>query len=721
MYKISLIDMPFASAKLPSIALTHLKSVLQSELGDRVAVEICYINHDFVRYLGSFYGQIVDSMEHLHTGLGDWLFRASAFPGIVNNADDYFRRCYPRRTAEVQQLKEKVLDLQEGLDDFLSIMIDKYQLDQANLVGLTSMFIQNMASFAMARKIKAAAPEIVTVMGGANCEYPMGGVIIKNVPAIDFTFSGPGLKSFPRFVTYLLEGTPEKCHEMNGVISRDNLDRFVRQNNANMVLDEGLVTSGAMFPSNVVHLVGSAPDQGGALKVANAPQANTAGVSVAVGEGDHDHHSNGQSHANGHSNGYSNGAAHNRPPLQQVGEELDINYPLRLDYDSYLESFAQNITDETMHPALSFETSRGCWWGERSHCTFCGLNDLTLGYRAMTPERALEQFEQLFAYADRVSHLEGVDVIVPRSYMKEVLPHLATPANMTIFYEAKSSLSEEDIKTLAKARVKIIQPGVESLATSTLKLMKKGSTAFQNITLLKNCALYDVYPTWNMLVGFPGELEEVYQKYMTDLPLLVHLPPPSGVHQVRFDRFSPYFNDPKAYGLDLAPMDHYSLIYPFTQADIENLAYFFKDKNYDAEYFTHLVRWITKVRQLVATWRDRWPFSEPAARAQLYIKQQDGGLLIHDTRSGSLVEYAIQPSTWRILQEFEKPTTADRVATHLTKELPALNMAEEMALIKAKGLVFEEENKFINLVMPAKTPLAQEAEVRQHRPWWIKN
>lgn len=712
MYKISLIDMPFASAKLPSIALTQLKSVLETELGERVTVDICYINHDFVRYLGSFYGQIVDSLDHLHTGLGDWLFRPCAFPGIANNADDYFRRCYPRRTAEVQQLKEKALDVQEGLDDFLSIMIDKYQLAQANLVGLTSMFIQNMASFAMARKIKALAPEIVTVMGGANCEYPMGGVIIKHVPYLDFAFSGPGLKSFTRFVTYLLDGVPEKCHDINGVISRSNLERFERQNNANIVLAEDLVTSGAIFPSNVVHLVASA-----------SQPVLVGGAAAAVAEaGPHGHeHTNGHDHANGHGAEYANGATQHRAPLQLVGEELDINYPLNLDYDSYLDSFGQNVTDEGMKPALAFETSRGCWWGERSHCTFCGLNDLTLGYRFMKPERAIAQFEQLFTYADRVSHLEGLDVIVPRSYMKDVLPHLATPSTMTIFYEAKSSISEEDIKTLAKARVKIIQPGVESLATSTLKLMRKGSTAFQNITLLKNCALYDVYPTWNMLVGFPGELEEVYQKYMVDLPLLVHLPPPSGVHQVRFDRFSPYFNDPKSYGLELVPMDHYSLIYPFPQAEIENLAYFFKDKNYDAEYFTHLVRWISKVRQLVDAWRDRWPFSNPAARAQLYSKQQDGGLFIHDTRSGSLVEYAIQPVTWRILQEFEKPTTADRVAAHLSKEFPDLNMAQEMALIKAKGLVFEEENKYINLVMPAKVPLTQESEIRQHRPWWIKN
>ena len=28
--------------------------------------------------------------------------------------------------------------------------------------------------------------------------------------------------------------------------------------------------------------------------------------------------------------------------------------------------------------ALPFEASRGCWWGAKSHCTFCGLNDNTM-------------------------------------------------------------------------------------------------------------------------------------------------------------------------------------------------------------------------------------------------------------------------------------------------------------------------------------------------------
>ncbi len=39
---------------------------------------------------------------------------------------------------------------------------------------------------------------------------------------------------------------------------------------------------------------------------------------------------------------------------------------------------------------VPYETSRGCWWGQKKHCTFCGLNPLGMNYRAKSPERAVE-------------------------------------------------------------------------------------------------------------------------------------------------------------------------------------------------------------------------------------------------------------------------------------------------------------------------------------------
>ena len=151
-----------------------------------------------------------------------------------------------------------------------------------------------------------------------------------------------------------------------------------------------------------------------------------------------------------------------------------------------------------------------------------------MGYRAMKPLVAIQLFKVLFKYSGIVAQLQAVDNILPKSYLAEVLPFLDTPSNMDIFYEVKADLSDENVETLARARVKSIQPGIEALATSTLKLMKKGTTAFQNIKLLKSCALHGVVPAWNLLVGFPGETKDVYRRYVDVIPLLTHLHPPSG-------------------------------------------------------------------------------------------------------------------------------------------------------------------------------------------------
>ena len=51
-------------------------------------------------------------------------------------------------------------------------------------------------------------------------------------------------------------------------------------------------------------------------------------------------------------------------------------------------------------PSVFVETSRGCWWGERMHCTFCGLNGATMAYRSKSAPRALAELTHL---ADVVS------------------------------------------------------------------------------------------------------------------------------------------------------------------------------------------------------------------------------------------------------------------------------------------------------------------------------
>ena len=70
MYRITLINMPFANLSLPSIALTQLKAVVESHFKEQVSINLLYLNHDFANYLGlDLYDLIVNSKESQNSGL----------------------------------------------------------------------------------------------------------------------------------------------------------------------------------------------------------------------------------------------------------------------------------------------------------------------------------------------------------------------------------------------------------------------------------------------------------------------------------------------------------------------------------------------------------------------------------------------------------------------------------------------------------------------------
>jgi magnesium-protoporphyrin IX monomethyl ester (oxidative) cyclase len=221
---------------------------------------------------------------------------------------------------------------------------------------------------------------------------------------------------------------------------------------------------------------------------------------------------------------------------------------------------------------------------------------------------------------------------------------------------------------------------------------------------LKNCLLHDVRPAWNLLVGFPGEPAAVYEKYLRDLPRLIHLPPPTGAYPVRYDRFSPYFDRAKEYGLDLHPLAFYELIYPFTAQSRAKFAYYFADHNYGAEYIKAMVQYIVPLRGLVESWRKRW--AENVSEVPLlYLGGKDGARFVHDSRGEEVLEYEIDDVALEILKALDRRQGLSDLASALGK---GLNITEtelktRMDFLLGKGLLFEEGARFMSLVLPVRT------------------
>ena len=611
--RVQLVNMPFSGPQVPSIALTQLKSVLDHSFPGRVETNIIYANQDFFLYLRE--NDDIDlralDLREVFNGFGDWFFRQAAFPQLEDNAELYFARYYPRTDPATRKLRRGIAKRRGRINDFLDRLIERYALDQADLVGFTSMFSQNVASFALARRLKRLRPQLITVIGGANCEPPMGGAIIESVSDLDYVFSGPALISFPQFVGRLLSGEPEPAAGIRGVLS---------------------------------------------------------------------------------------GRANSESPkseMDAMGEELDIDAPVDLDYDSFLDTFERNFP--TMErPPVFFETSRGCWWGERAQCTFCGLNGSTLRYRAMSPDKAVWQFETLFErYGSRVSYYFGVDAIMPKNYPTEVFPRVRAPAGAPIFYEVKPDLEEDDLRAMAAAGATKIQPGLEALATSSLKLIRKGTTSFRNLALLKNARRHDIDVTWNLLLGLPGETAEVFEKYVRDIPLLFHLQPPTGAHQIRFDRYSPFFMKPEEFGLDLRPDESYGLVYPFRDDVLERLAYFFTNYNFKAPYYAALGKSFHAVRCAVEDWRRRWSRPEPPT---LRFERRTSSMAVLDSRGDELVEHDLGELGARVLQALEKPWRIGDLARRLGG-VGFDEVEREVRRLQDHRLLFCEDDRFLSLVL----------------------
>ena len=275
-------------------------------------------------------------------------------------------------------------------------------------------------------------------------------------------------------------------------------------------------------------------------------------------------------------------------------------------------------------PYLMFESSRGCWWGQKQHCTFCGLNGESMTYRSKSPERALSEFTALTeAYPGLPVYT--VDNILDKKYFKTFIQDLATRnSQVELFYEVKSNLTREQLRLLKAARVMRIQPGIESLSDQVLRIMRKGVTGMHNLQLLKWCKEFGITPQWNILWGFPGEEPVEYARMAELLPLLTHLTPPLTGLSIILERFSPNFNEAKALGFkNVRPSEGYFFTYALPGEALHNMAYFF---SYEYQEERNVWSYVNRLSKHIWQWKDEHGTSA------LYAVDKEDHLLIFDTR-----------------------------------------------------------------------------------------
>ena len=114
-----------------------------------------------------------------------------------------------------------------------------------------------------------------------------------------------------------------------------------------------------------------------------------------------------------------------RVVIDQEGSDIPMDEVPLPNYDEFLERLGRSDSRAEIRPHLviPFESARGCWWGAKKHCTFCGMNGTSMAFRSKSPDLAVEE---LLALASKYGRLDfiAVDNIIDMRYFTDFLPKL---------------------------------------------------------------------------------------------------------------------------------------------------------------------------------------------------------------------------------------------------------------------------------------------------------
>ena len=105
-----------------------------------------------------------------------------------NNIADFFKQ-YNVKPGQYTDVVNALPAIKMRTEQFIHELAADILTEEPKLVGCTTCFQQNNASFAILKEIKKLSPATVTMIGGSNCAG-QAGLRISKLPFIDYVFSG---------------------------------------------------------------------------------------------------------------------------------------------------------------------------------------------------------------------------------------------------------------------------------------------------------------------------------------------------------------------------------------------------------------------------------------------------------------------------------------------------------------------------------------------------
>jgi ribosomal peptide maturation radical SAM protein 1 len=394
------------------------------------------------------------------------------------------------------------------------------------------------------------------------------------------------------------------------------------------------------------------------------------------------------------------GSHDNTAPLfSQLPDLEDLEAP---DYDDYFKTLNLFAPDKRFFPTLPVESSRGCWWKgdalDKKHkgCAFCNLNLQWTGYRKRDSAKVVQDIDALTERHQTLS-VAFMDNVLPASSSDTLFTRVGQLGkDLQMFSEIRASTPLRTLCKMRSAGMNEVQVGIESLGSKLLKKMSKGTTAIQNMEIMKNCEALGLRNSSNLILHFPGSDEADVVETLQNIEFAMYFRPLKPVN-FWLGLGSPVWQCPSQFHVQsISNHPYYHILFPKDVS--KNVTFTIQAYRGDRQRQQKLWK---PVERKIKDWNTFYANLHKQAFAEPILSFQDGGrfLIIRQRRlDADPIQHRLTGISREIYLFCGKTRSLGRILSQFS-DLPEDKLIPFLKMMIEKGLMFEEQERYLSLAV----------------------
>ena len=375
------------------------------------------------------------------------------------------------------------------------------------------------------------------------------------------------------------------------------------------------------------------------------------------------------------------------------------------DYDNYFELLKTFDTGKSFFPTLPVETSRVCWWkravgsAKVTGCAFCNLNLQWDGYRSKPASQVAAEIDYLTGRHQTLS-VAIMDNVLPKKEAIVMFKQIAAlDKDLRLFGEVRATTPWRELKAMGECGMREVQIGIEALSSRLLKKLHKGTSAIQNLEIMKNCEALGIRNISNLILQFPGSNEQDVAETLRTLEFALPFYPLKAV-SFWLGLESPVWQHPRKFGIQ-AMYNHPNWSFLFPEDICRNLPLMIQAYRGDLTYQKKIWK---PVKKKISDWQKQYAETQRGTGDTPILSFRDGRdfMIIRQKR------FRAEPALHRLVggsREIYLFCQKHRPIKAIFSAFPDISddtILKFLSMMVDKKLMFAEKNKYLSLASAVK-------------------